>query len=936
MARKVQLKNKNGQKVYPVTSSEQVKMTSGGGNLDEKLSALDANKNSTVYTDVLEINRVIKLLFIDKSKYTGSYSLDGLKVGLLCKNLSPNDDGGTYGFRLFNGKGDIIASFWKRFSEAPLFIEMTYEGLYCYAEYNWSGMDDGSQIHEQGVVQSIAFDAISDVKRRKEKEQDQYTQMVDKKIKDSSDVLNLRIDSVESLINGEEKDDNINQLVGVGTSSPSEPFESKPEGANNPKCESVRDDFSPFKDILGGYCIKITNTKTEPATSYLTGKTEDYIKGKPNNIKFAFFTRKKEWNEILEGFLMGFALYSFSPTVVAETVLFDVKKVIGGDLESKSVTGRLFDYDYIVIKTYDDDVFCKILLDINVREWKVTDEYKGLRPYIIFNQQQPKWINKSIYLINPQLLLDSASYNSGIYVCPDRENVVNFYYPVSIKTEIDNINNRIDGLEPPRKSNKLTYDGRPDASSYIESPFNEKFDIKIRFTTKRSYNTDNNPCFNFMIVNLVNKQTLEETQVHVCADDITPANYNGTYLGANHGCSDLRKVTANSHGKTFADIGSEWSDGEHKFYIVGIVDENNLLLLGENYKPYPAWKFYTVDKGKTLTHVSGGTNTDNIVVSESNTKQFYPSLSVKSLKLIADGEEITENGVYYFNKLDVCEIYDVFNVASTLDKIKEKVGTFKENPKYNELGADKVVRHSINYRFFSADKCFVATDFIAYQDIDLNYFGFIQQGPLWGSIKMYIPKTLPIMDGDESKDFRTIVDYNAVNNQMRITSEYWENQLLPPDRYIQSSQHIAFNSGYLFDYGVGGTKRKDCINNAFYLYTSRKIYPYGIDDKIDVSGGTSYSAVGFRIYTDIEKFNKNGIINSNVFEYEGGLYLYLDFNAEGLFEVPIPSQYIGKKVEILEISDNVELLSKISNTTIMLKVGNNTPMYGYAVLKVVE
>ena len=41
MARKVQLKNKNGQKVYPVTSSEQVKMTSGGGNLDEKLSKLE-------------------------------------------------------------------------------------------------------------------------------------------------------------------------------------------------------------------------------------------------------------------------------------------------------------------------------------------------------------------------------------------------------------------------------------------------------------------------------------------------------------------------------------------------------------------------------------------------------------------------------------------------------------------------------------------------------------------------------------------------------------------------------------------------------------------------------------------------------------------------------------------------------------------------------
>ena len=41
MARKVQLKNKNGEKAYPVTSSELVKMSSGGGNLDGKLTELE-------------------------------------------------------------------------------------------------------------------------------------------------------------------------------------------------------------------------------------------------------------------------------------------------------------------------------------------------------------------------------------------------------------------------------------------------------------------------------------------------------------------------------------------------------------------------------------------------------------------------------------------------------------------------------------------------------------------------------------------------------------------------------------------------------------------------------------------------------------------------------------------------------------------------------
>lgn len=47
MARKVQLKNKNGEKAYPVTSSELVKMSSGGGNLDGKLTELERQKVSS-------------------------------------------------------------------------------------------------------------------------------------------------------------------------------------------------------------------------------------------------------------------------------------------------------------------------------------------------------------------------------------------------------------------------------------------------------------------------------------------------------------------------------------------------------------------------------------------------------------------------------------------------------------------------------------------------------------------------------------------------------------------------------------------------------------------------------------------------------------------------------------------------------------------------
>ena len=50
MARKVQLKNKNGEKAYPVTSSELVKMSSGGGNLDGKLTELELRFIDNIFT----------------------------------------------------------------------------------------------------------------------------------------------------------------------------------------------------------------------------------------------------------------------------------------------------------------------------------------------------------------------------------------------------------------------------------------------------------------------------------------------------------------------------------------------------------------------------------------------------------------------------------------------------------------------------------------------------------------------------------------------------------------------------------------------------------------------------------------------------------------------------------------------------------------------
>lgn len=88
MARKVQLKNKNGEKAYPVTSSELVKMSSGGGNLDGKLTELDDKMGSFLNSVIVPSGiskRVISLSdFADKQAIaivTGTFTQFGYYYG---------------------------------------------------------------------------------------------------------------------------------------------------------------------------------------------------------------------------------------------------------------------------------------------------------------------------------------------------------------------------------------------------------------------------------------------------------------------------------------------------------------------------------------------------------------------------------------------------------------------------------------------------------------------------------------------------------------------------------------------------------------------------------------------------------------------------------------------------------------------------------------
>ncbi|MEN6302360.1 MAG: hypothetical protein ABFD96_06525, partial [Armatimonadia bacterium] len=95
--------------------------------------------------------------------------------------------------------------------------------------------------------------------------------------------------------------------------------------------------------------------------------------------------------------------------------------------------------------------------------------------------------------------------------------------------------------------------------------------------------------------------------IHGNGDDSTPWNLNGTYIGANHGCSDSRVITCENHGLTRADLGSEWVDGAGtKFYVLKIPDSSHFWVLSANSGTGDIWKFNGKVVGPTLKRTRDG------------------------------------------------------------------------------------------------------------------------------------------------------------------------------------------------------------------------------------------------------------------------------------------------------------------------------------------
>lgn len=425
-------------------------------------------------------------------------------------------------------------------------------------------------------------------------------------------------------------------------------------------------------------------------------------------------------------------------------------------------------------------------------------------------------------------------------------------------------------------------------------------------------------------------------------DSIGPLNYNGTYIGANHGPFIGHQITQIGHGKTTVDIGSEWNGpSSRKFYIVKIVDSDKLWVVSNNSGTVAQWSFYITSlSGQTLTHSSGATNTANIVISADTITQITPSLNNRSLRMEIDNNVINHliDGIYYPAKsFKIYENYSIVNPAKAVDFIKLNVGG---SPTFNNdsIFTDCVLK---NVHSFQSNGAHTVDQTIVWNSaVNLTYQGVVQDTPPTnvGVLNQYVPGVSTI----NSVEYKLLVDISGTVTVFETAQANWLDQNSAPSRMAQITSLAGVNKvGIVLGYspltGIGTRLNRAAATTTtaggLMSAATKKQYPKLVSAGHQPAVAETYRAVGYH-----HVYNAETVPDATVatwFADGDDVVIVLDFHkVSTLSRVILPSFCDGWRCSLLD-SQNVTLLSDIVIDSGGVAVAC-TATYGYAIIRVAQ
>lgn len=430
------------------------------------------------------------------------------------------------------------------------------------------------------------------------------------------------------------------------------------------------------------------------------------------------------------------------------------------------------------------------------------------------------------------------------------------------------------------------------------------------------------------------------TALQSSGDDSCPLNYNGTYIGANHGAFIVQEVTATAHGKAVQDVGSEWTDGAAiKWYLMRVVDANKLWLVSANLSVYPLWSFTASITGATLTHSSGATNTGAITVASAVTTQLTPALKDQVKTVLLDGiTPVTADGTYRCSTLHIVESYAICNPAAVVTYVRGLVGSATQ-PAFNATAIDPDVRRTLTYQYAENGSCAITDGTQAINNLTIGYLGATQASPLTYSGKQlwqYIPRVTSKTNGSGTWNFAAQAQIDGTFEQINLTSANWTDANQPPDRLAQIVKTAGVSEfglmvGYTPRRSIGvPALRKTLVNDACFISTARKQYPKAMNIGT-FAAGAYYEIAAFRAY-----WSASAATAATVFTwYRDGksVIVVADFHANvSLSPLVLPAQFTGMDVEVIDKTASLTLHGNgvLSAGGLVVSV---TGGYGYGVFK---
>ena len=417
-------------------------------------------------------------------------------------------------------------------------------------------------------------------------------------------------------------------------------------------------------------------------------------------------------------------------------------------------------------------------------------------------------------------------------------------------------------------------------------------------------------------------------------DDAAPDHVFGTTLTANHGYQK-GNLTMAAHGKTTDDIGSVWLKGGVEYIIVGIPSSSVVAMTERNGNG-------AITTG-TFTHVSGATNTADIVATDVSMQQWYPPYQNRTMTLYIDGVEHAETtGTFtYATKVQFVETYEVLSksemVAWREAAAKADLTPTGRTPSYVRSTVYEYDRYGqlVIYLGWMILQATAVSDLMGMQAA-ASGFG----GGGTAAAQYYMRNTLPFAYNGSTLDYSMIEPVTSVIGGKGTTSANFTSANIEAPVPYADSVVTLFDAGYIAS--MGWLTVDDVADDVRTINVSElaleirgntgKLY-FRVLDKGDFTAqsGQFYSAVGYRYIGP--KPGVTGRTNAHPVITSAGDRYYADWHDfQGIDILTLPTEFAGRKV-VVESSRNAGLFGPPTGSEIKVAV-SASGTYGFLVLRI--